>query len=254
MTPLQERQIEFCGYFVAAGYPPKSAAAIGGNATRENLCLPTTVGAKDHGSDGALQWRQGRLTELYGMSAWDTLKTQAAFTIRELQRDFKTLEFDLRNGTKTLATLTLDFCDVFEKPSADGRVADKRIDAADKCLNLIAPVAMPAEPLPPLVVPRIPPLPNIPTSYLPPLKGTEPMPPFDPILAAQLVNVFAPLVENLIATLIKQVVAHAGQGSASGTGLGGLPKLPALPIPLPIDPAVIEKLVMEVLAKQGKPA
>jgi hypothetical protein len=80
------------------------------------------------------------------------------------------------------------------------------------------------------------------------------MPPFDPILAAQLVNVFAPLVENLIATLIKQVVAHAGQGSASGTGLGGLPKLPALPIPLPIDPAVIEKLVMEVLAKQGKPA
>ena len=80
------------------------------------------------------------------------------------------------------------------------------------------------------------------------------MPLFDPILAAQLMNVFAPIVENLIATLIKQVVAHAGQGSASGTELGGLPKLPALPIPLPIDPAVIEKLVMEVLAKQGKPA
>jgi hypothetical protein len=242
MTPLQERQIEFCGYFLAAGYPPRSAAAIGGNATRENLCLPTTVGAKDHGSDGALQWRLGRLTELYGMSAWDTLKTQAAFTIRELQRDYKTLEFDLRNGTKTLATLTLDFCDVFEKPSADGRVADKRIDAADKCLNLIAPVAMPAEPLPPLTSG------TRPEVYLPPLKGTEPMPPFDPILAAQLVNVFAPLVENLIATLIKQVVAHAGQP-------GGLPKLPIpLPIPLPIDPAVIEKLVMEVLAKQGKPA
>lgn len=71
------------------------------------------------------------------------------------------------------------------------------------------------------------------------------MPPFDPILAAQLVSVFAPLVESLISGLIKQIVAHAGQP-------GGI-ALPKLPIPLPIDPAIIEKLVMEVLAKQVKP-
>jgi Phage tail lysozyme len=246
VTPLQERQIEFCGYFLKAGYPPKSAAAIGGNATRENLCLPTTIGAKDHGSDGVLQWRKERLIELQAMTDWQTLKTQAAFTILELQRDYKVLESDLRAGVKTLATLTLDFCDVFERPSADGRVADRRIGAASDCMNLIVPVAMPAEPLPPLVVPRIPPLPNIPTSYLPPLKGTEPMPPFDPILAAQLVSVFAPLVETLISGLIKEIVLHAGQP-------GGLPKLP-IPIgQLPIDPAVIEKLVMDVLARQAAP-
>ena len=243
MTPLQDRQIEFCSYFQAAGYPPKSAAAIGGNATRENLCLPTTAGAKDHGSDGVLQWRQGRLIELQAMTDWQSLKTQAAFTILELQRDYKALEADLRAGTKTLATLTLDFCDVFERPSADGRVADRRIGAASDCMNLITPVAMPKE----IIMPTMPPM----VATAPPIssltKGTIPMPPFDPILAAQLVSVFAPLVETLISGLIKEIVSHAGQP-------GGLPKLP-IPIgQLPIDPAVIEKLVMDVLAKQMKPA
>jgi Phage tail lysozyme len=241
VTPLQERQIEFCGYFVKDGYPPKSAAAIGGNGTRENLCLPTTVGAKDHGSDGSMQWREGRLVELKTWANWDTLKTQAAFTIHELQRDYKALEADLRAGTKTLATLTLDFCDVFERPSADGRVADRRIGAASDCMNLIVPVAMPT--IPPMVA-TAPPL--IPPSISSLTKGTFAMPPFDPILAAQLVSVFAPLVETLISGLIKEIVSHAGQP-------GGLPKLP-IPIgQLPIDPAVIEKLVMDVLAKQQAP-
>src|ERR1017187_1351435 len=128
---LADRQKEFAGYFIAGGYPVKSSAAIGGNATRENLCLPTTQGAKDHGSDGALQWRLGRLTELKDMPAWDTLKTQAAFTIRELQRDYKALEADLRAGAKSVATLTLNFCDAFEKPSEAGRVAEARIKAAN---------------------------------------------------------------------------------------------------------------------------
>jgi hypothetical protein len=249
VTPLQERQIEFCSYFVKDGYPPKSAAAIGGNGTRENLCLPTTVGAKDHGSDGSMQWREGRLVELKTWANWDTLKTQAAFTIHELQRDYKALEADLRAGTKTLATLTLDFCDVFERPSADGRVADRRIGAASDCMNLIVPVAMPTIPpmvatAPPLTLPSISPTQEgdfAPVSSL--TKGTFAMPPFDPILAAKLVEVFAPLLESLVAGLIKQIVVHAGQP-------GGLPKLP---IPLPIDPALIEKLVMDVLAKQQAP-
>jgi hypothetical protein len=241
VTPLQERQIEFCGYFLKAGYPPKSAAAIGGNATRENLCLPTTIGAKDHGSDGVLQWRKERLIELQAMTDWQTLKTQAAFTIIELQRDYKVLEFDLRNGTKTLPTLTLDFCDVFERPSADGRVADARIKAADDCLKLIEPrpidqaaqaIPLPAPAAQQSIIPIIPPSPITFT------KGTPSMPPFDPILAAKLVEVFAPLVESLISGLIKAIVTHAGQP-------GGLPKLP-------IDPSVIEKLVADAIAKQQK--
>src|ERR1017187_5018847 len=120
---LADRQKEFAGYFVEAGYPVKSAAAIGGNGTRENLCLPTTQGAKDHGSDGALQWRLGRLSKLQAMPAWDTLKTQAAFVILELQAkpgsqyfdtDYHALEADLRAGAKSLATLTLNFCDAYE--------------------------------------------------------------------------------------------------------------------------------------------
>jgi Phage tail lysozyme len=241
MTPLEERQLEFCGYFVTAGYPPRSAAAIGGNATRENLCLPTTAGAKDHGSDGSLQWRKERLTELQAMTDWQSLKTQAAFTILELQRDYKALEYDLRNGTKSLATLTMDFCDVFERPSVDGRVPDYRIKYAGNCLSLMIPptgnlgqTSVSDKPLPLPASIQV----AIPLST----QGTFPMPPFDPILAAKLVEVFAPLVESLISGLIKQIVAHAGQP-------GGLPKLP---IPLPIDPAIIEKLVMEVLAKQVK--
>jgi hypothetical protein len=63
----------------------RSAAAIGGNATQENLCQPVTLGAKDHGSDGVLQWRAERLDGLDGLKAWcgaqglawDTLRAQA---------------------------------------------------------------------------------------------------------------------------------------------------------------------------------
>src|ERR1019366_1132607 len=190
---LAERQKEFCGYFVAMGYPAKSAASIGGNATRENNCLPTTAGAKDHGSDGSLQWRGPRLLEVQGMLGWDTLKVQAAFTIRELQRDYKALEADLRAGTKSLASLTLDFCDVFERPREAGRVPDIRIKAATDCLALITGVA----PAAPAVL-----------STITPKQGALQMPPFDPVLAAQLVNLLAPLVESLVAGLIKGVVTQ----------------------------------------------
>ena len=105
---LAERQKEFADYFVVAGYPPVSAAAIAGNGTQENSCLPTTAGAKDHGSDGVLQWRLGRLSKLQAMPYWDTLKAQAAFVILELQAkpgsqyfdmDYHALEADLRAGT-----------------------------------------------------------------------------------------------------------------------------------------------------------
>jgi hypothetical protein len=145
MTAHADRQKEFCSYFMPA-YPMRSAAAIGGNATQENLCQPVTAGAKDHGSDGVLQWRLDRLTGRDGLQPWcaaqgipwDTLKSQALFTMHELdQPQHAVLKADLKAGAKSLETLTINFCDAFERPSAAGREPDKRIGYAHDCLSIL---------------------------------------------------------------------------------------------------------------------
>jgi hypothetical protein len=145
MTAHADRQKEFCSYFMPA-YPMRSAAAIGGNATQENLCQPVTTGAKDHGSDGVLQWRLDRLAGRDGLQPWcaaqgipwDTLKSQALFTMHELdQPQHAVLKADLKAGAKSLETLTINFCDAFERPSAAGREPDKRIGYARDCLSIL---------------------------------------------------------------------------------------------------------------------
>jgi hypothetical protein len=234
---LADRQKEFAGYFVEAGYPVKSAAAIGGNGTRENLCLPTTQGAKDHGSDGALQWRLGRLTELQAMPAWDTLKTQAAFTIRELQRDYKALEADLRAGVKSIATLTMNFCDAFERPSPDGRVPDARIKAANDCFALFPPDAAS------LIGASFPASFRVQTSAPRAPTGVSTMPPLDPALVAQLIAILAPVAESLISGLVKGLISQLAGNTAPLTGL------PALPIP----PAQLAQLIAAEIAKLTPP-
>ncbi|MDD5305609.1 MAG: phage tail tip lysozyme [Elusimicrobia bacterium] len=129
---LLDRQKELAGYLVEGGWPLVSAAASVGNATQENLCLPVTKGAKDHGSDGLYQWRLSRLDDLKAWASnkgldWTLMKTQAAFHQYEVARDYKALDAELRAGVKPIETLTANICFVYERPSAQYANLDGRI-------------------------------------------------------------------------------------------------------------------------------
>jgi hypothetical protein len=234
VTTLAERQAEFCSYFMPA-YPMRSAAAIGGNATQENKCLPVTEGAKDHGSDGALQWRAERLDGPKGLKAyaslmgipWDTLKTQAYFTMNELDSsEYAILKGDLRLGLKSLETLTLNFCDKFERPSTAGRAEAERIRFAHDCQAIL----MRDHPAP---------TPD-PTST----QHGVPMPTSIEIaLLEQLFKLLAPLLESAVAGLIKGLATHIPGAVVNPAGM------------VTIDPAGLIKLIEAEVAKiqTGKP-
>lgn len=67
LTPeMKTNAKEIVRFLMSAPDPlPKiSAAAVCGNGGVENRMKPVTLGQKDHGSDGLLQWRLSRLTEL----------------------------------------------------------------------------------------------------------------------------------------------------------------------------------------------
>jgi hypothetical protein len=211
----------------------RSAAAIGGNATQENLCQPVTMGVKDHGSDGALQWRAERLDGPDGLRPWcaaqglqwDSLRSQALFTMHELdQPQYDRLKVDLKLGTKSLETLTLNFCDVFERPSAAGREADNRIAYAHACLSIM----MRDHPAP---APTQPGAPTMPTSI-------------EIVVLEQLAKAFAPMIESAVIGLIKGWVSHIPGGSVTPTGM------------VTLDPAAVAKMIEDALAKfqAGKPA
>jgi hypothetical protein len=230
VTTLAERQAEFCGYFMPV-YPMRSAAAIGGNATQENKCLPVTEGAKDHGSDGALQWRAERLDGPGGLKAfcaarglaWDTLKAQAAFTMFELDNDYPVLKGDLRLGLKSLETLTLNFCDVFERPSTVGRAEAERIRFAHDCQAILMRDHPAQIPVPTGV-------PTMPTSI-------------EIALLEQLFKLLAPLLESAVAGLIKGLATHIPGAVVNPAGM------------VTIDPAGLIKLIEAEVAKiqTGKP-
>lgn len=128
-TTLAARQKEFASYLVKgfpslglAGLPVRSASALGGNATRENECRAVTTGKLDHNSQGVMQWRLERLTDMQSwcvthFKRWDTLEAQAAFCLYELKRDYPALDRQLHAGALPLETLTANFCDVFERPN-----------------------------------------------------------------------------------------------------------------------------------------
>ena len=128
-TSLQMRQREFGTYLMKgfpklglAGWSARGAAAACGNATQENLCRPTTLGAKDHGSDGIMQWRLSRLTNMQNFGVknfgrWDTLEAQAAFLMHEMKTDYVKLYSDLVIGKDSIDDLTADICWQFERPA-----------------------------------------------------------------------------------------------------------------------------------------
>lgn len=169
---LLERQLMLANALVVGwpelglpGLPRSSVAAIVGNATQENQARSTTEGAKDHGSDGLFQWRLDRLANLKAFAAehfegaWDTIRAQAAFFAYECKRDYPGLMSDLVAGTKSVATLTANICDIFERPAAASAMLDKRIGYATDFLKAWA-----GEPAPPAVItsptPTSPPAPS----------------------------------------------------------------------------------------------
>jgi hypothetical protein len=129
-TALAERQSEFAGFLMKGfpklaliGLPARSAAALAGNATQENLCRAVTTGALDHGSQGVMQWRLERLSDMQSFCVsnfgrWDTLEAQAAFCLYELNRDYPTLDRQLHLGVLSLETLTANVCATYERPAA----------------------------------------------------------------------------------------------------------------------------------------
>ena len=142
---LLDRQREFTMHLIAGdpalnlkGLPLKSACAVTGNATQENLVKAVTTGPKDHGSDGTLQWRLTRLDGPRGLKGWskakglkwDTLRTQALFFLWELRKDYPGLERDLRDSKKSLETLTTNICNIYERPNKKYAHIDKRISHA----------------------------------------------------------------------------------------------------------------------------
>lgn len=199
-----DRAKELAGYLMAGfpelnllGYPLTSACAVVGNAWRENLIKPVTEGVKDHGSDGLFQWRLERLTgnpELPGQSNvkwgmqpwcikhfgdWKTIKAQSAFFLYEVARDYKVLDAELKAGTKSIETMTANICDVFERPSVEGRALGfvpgtmlsgtpvGRINYAYMTLDAmkgVIPTAPPIQvPVHPPVATQIAPAPGVPT-------------------------------------------------------------------------------------------
>ena len=175
-TTLIERQLMLANYLSVGwptlGIPPlprRSCAAAVGNATEENRDESVTVGALDHGSDGLFQWRLDRLTAMKSFgdthfkSGWQAIEPQAAFFCDECMRLYPELWADLVAGTKSLETLTADICDLYERPSAAGRVLDTRIGFAVAFLRAWTGEEAPAPPIvpaapekPPVALPEAP--------------------------------------------------------------------------------------------------
>jgi len=119
----------------SAPLPLLSACAVAGNGWQENLLRPLTLGAKDHGSDGVMQWRLSRLTELERLPQWNTLQVQAQFFKTECQRDYPRLWADLVSGKKSLETLTANVMVQYERPNLAAAGLDHRITYAHALLD-----------------------------------------------------------------------------------------------------------------------
>lgn len=117
--------------------PLISAVAAAANAWQENKMQPVTLGQKDHGSDGLWQWRLDRLDLLQRIPNWNTIPAQVKYFKSECKAKFPSLWAQLVNPQgRTLANLTLNICDLYEKPSAAGRVPQARIKFANKIMAM----------------------------------------------------------------------------------------------------------------------
>lgn len=149
------RQIKALRFFLSKGYTGAGAAAIVGNASQESgNHLDTTVYRKnaDQGSGGLLEWRnssgeapgEGRKDKFVSYMTQhfpdDTgnLEGQCAYVIVELHRDNPRLDEQLRFPGRSVANLTANFMQIFERPSARYAGLDNRIKQANACVAATA--------------------------------------------------------------------------------------------------------------------
>jgi len=137
------RQLQAAKLLMSKGYSKNGAAAIVGNLSQEsgnNLRSSFTL-ATDHGSQGIAQWRLDRLTRLEKYSedrnlTVTELSTQLSYLIWELENFYSSLNSTLKSGTRSIANLTANFMQIFERPAAkyanlDNRIKQAEIVAAD---------------------------------------------------------------------------------------------------------------------------
>lgn len=267
------------------GLPWISCAAAVGNATQENDCKSVTTGALDHGSNGLFQWRDsgtGSAARLSNMETWCTtnfgtwqaIEPQAAFMSYECMTEYKTLWADLMGGKQSLATLTLNFCDQYEKPSAAGRVPDTRIGYANTFIAAApAPTVMPA-PVPaptptPTPIPMPMPVPTpAPAPAQPAPGGVSAMNPAtlaallqllqqlaaNPVILNLIVQLMGPLVQSLVTALATQaasVVANATPTAPAASAPSATPASTSAPV---IDPVALAESLAQTLLPKLLPA
>lgn len=222
--------------------PLVSACAVAGNAWQENLCRPVTTGPKDHGSDGMMQWRLTRLTELQRRAHWDTLPVQCQFFKDECKRDYPNLWAQLVAGTQRLETLTLNITDQYERPSAVGRVPDTRIGYARHVYGLFigqpAPVPTPApSPVTPQPQPQ-------PTPEKPPVTDptTTPAPAVSPVVSV-LIQLFHAFGQG-VATVVLDRILGKGAALTLPIPLPTVAPVPAAPVaPAPVPTSTLSQLL-----------
>ena len=136
MDTIETRGLAVAQELIGLGVTAPFAAAMAGNAMLESGAR--TINPSKDGSDGLFQWRNApgvaRLTALKNFSAhssldWTSLNAQCQFAIHECQADFPQL-WALQNTGRSVATLTMDWCDIYERPAVSGRVPDIRIKYA----------------------------------------------------------------------------------------------------------------------------
>ncbi len=209
------RGVDVARELISQGTPLEFACGMAGNAMLESGAR--TIAPSKDGSDGLWQWRDAadisRLTALKNFAAhyrhdWRYMSTQCAFALYECANSFPGL-WALRSTDRSVATLTMDFCDQFERPAAAGRVPEIRIKYAEAVYNALAneipsvPVASPEVPAPPVA------------ASVPAQKEPLTMP---AILLADVLPLLAPVLGKILASLVKDLEAsNPGLGAALKT-------------------------------------
>jgi hypothetical protein len=117
------------------------SAAIVGNLSQESgNQLDATVHRRvaDHGSGGIAEWRLDRLTRLEKFAEDNQLNvadlaTQLSYLIWELENIYPSLNASLKAGGRSIANMTANFMQVFERPAAQYANLDNRIKQANIC-------------------------------------------------------------------------------------------------------------------------
>jgi hypothetical protein len=240
MTTAETRQQFVGNRLIAAGYHSFGAFAVVGNGCGESGAgLDSTFNRvhADHGSGGFLEWRDSagapRKTRLAAFADAhqidrNDLGIQVDYAIWELGKYFPWLDAQLRNpGSRTIANLTANFCDMFENPAKATEGLDNRIAHAEAAYatwkahqQLPAPLPVPAAPVP------------VPAPSLP-----VPGPPDIPASWAARISFELDQLTKLRTAYREEVPTPFDEAIASLEKLGNTP-LPALPKPEPGEPPV----------------